>query len=78
MRCEQCFQTKEDYKEHLRQANVCKLRTSQEELQDPEDGLSDEKYDSLTKRNKGEKVDTWDALWRLLFPMDDAVPSPRK
>lgn len=78
VRCEQCFPTKEDYKEHLRQDNVCKIRTGQDELRDPEDGLSEEKYESLTKRSKGEKVDTWDSLWKFLFLTDESVPNPRK
>ncbi|KAG6355482.1 hypothetical protein INS49_003444 [Diaporthe citri] len=76
VRCERCFQTK-DYKEHLRQEIVCKIRTSKGELQDPEDGLSEERYDSLTKRSKDEKVDTWDALWGRLFAADEAAPVPR-
>lgn len=78
VRCERCFQTKEDYKEHLRQEIICKIRTSKGELQDPEDGLSEEKYESLTKRSKDEKVDTWEALWGRLFTADEAVPTPRK
>lgn len=79
MRCRQCFQTKEDCEEHLRQESVCKLRTGQDDWQDPEDGLSEDKYnDSLAKRSNREKVDTWDALWRLLFPADDAIPRPSK
>ena len=78
VRCQRCFQSSEDYKDHLRQADVCEIRTGQDDLQDPEDGISAEMYDSLTKRSKGEKVDTWDALWKFLFPLDDAVPSPRE
>ena len=78
VRCQRCFQTSADYREHLLQANFCAIRSSQGELQDPEDGLSAEMYESLTKRGKSEKIDTWDALWRFLFPLDESVPSPCK
>lgn len=78
VRCQRCFQTSADLREHLLQANFCEIRSIQGEVEDPEDDLSAERYESLTKRSKSEKIDTWDALWRFLFPSDESVPSPRK
>ncbi|KAL1856823.1 hypothetical protein Daus18300_010586 [Diaporthe australafricana] len=58
--------------------NPCEVRTGKDDQEDPEEGLSAEKYECLAKRNKSEKVDTWDALWMLLFPGDATIPSPRE
>lgn len=48
------------------------------ELKEPEDGITPE-IDSLLVVRKGDtKIDSWDALWRLLFPDDDKIPSSRR
>jgi hypothetical protein len=78
VRCHRCFQTSEELDEHLLEENVCEKRSGQDDEQRPENGLSAKKYKALTKRGKGDKVDTWDALCKFLFPDDQIVPNSRE
>jgi hypothetical protein len=43
---------------------------------DPEDGITSEIDSLMTERKLGNRIATWDQLWSLIFPQDDAVPSP--
>jgi hypothetical protein len=45
---------------------------------EPEDGISQEIDQLLANRKMEAKVDSWRVLWRILFPMDEAVPSSGK
>jgi hypothetical protein len=41
---------------------------------DPEDGITSGIEEVLNGRKAGRKIDTWESLWRLLFPDDDGIP----
>jgi hypothetical protein len=41
---------------------------------DVEDGVSAETSNMLRERKNGYKIDSWPALWRLLFPDDETIP----
>ncbi|KAI1839793.1 hypothetical protein JX266_013999 [Neoarthrinium moseri] len=45
-------------------------------LEDPEDGTTDEADMLLTERKSGLKVDSWETLWKVLFPNDTHISSP--
>ncbi|KAG8161105.1 hypothetical protein KVR01_009369 [Diaporthe batatas] len=75
-RCRRYFPTEDDITRHLRQTPVCEIRSGRDEFQDPEDGITRQKLCALMTRGKGQKVDTWDAVWKLLFPADHSVPGP--
>ena len=42
---------------------------------DPEDGISEDLDRTLAS---GNGIQTWDDLWRLIFPVDDQIPSSGK
>ncbi|KAL2139554.1 hypothetical protein VTI28DRAFT_5035 [Corynascus sepedonium] len=41
----------------------------------PEDGITPEIKFLLALRKQGSRIDTWEGLWRVLFPHDDKIPS---
>jgi hypothetical protein len=41
---------------------------------DPEDGITSGIEEVLNGRKAGRKIDSWESLWRLLFPDDDRIP----
>lgn len=45
---------------------------------DPEDGIDARVEDLLNGRRANTKVDSWEILWKTLFPDDDAsiIPDP--
>lgn len=42
----------------------------------PEDGISVRVRELFTKRREGVNINTWEAIWRALFPNDYDIPSP--
>ncbi|KAL8337670.1 hypothetical protein RB598_006523 [Gaeumannomyces tritici] len=74
-RCMLVFETDRELKEHLRQVNRCNLVDVDVGNRDPEDGITKDIEDRINGRKKGLKVDTWEALWALLFPEDTIVLS---
>ena len=45
-------------------------------LDDPEDEITDATASILAARGPTEETQTWDGIWRLLFPSDREVPEP--
>ncbi len=43
---------------------------------DPEDGITSGMEEALNGRKADRKIDSWDSLWRLLFPADLEIPEP--
>ncbi|KAL1835634.1 hypothetical protein VTJ49DRAFT_6301 [Mycothermus thermophilus] len=43
---------------------------------DPEDGITTEIEGALNERKADGKIDSWEALWNLLFPGDRVIPEP--
>jgi hypothetical protein len=78
-RCHATFVRDDDFKEHLRlpPGDLCPLLPTKK-ARDPEDGISAEVAMTLRGRKSGSKVDSWDGLWRILFPMDKEPLSHRK
>lgn len=70
-RCKQDMKTKETYEKHLAVPNN-KICTPQEvpPSPDPESGITSRIEDLLNGRKANSKIDTWDSLWRTLFPLD--------
>lgn len=58
-------------------ALICEVQTSSSS-QDPEDGINSKTEDLLNGRRANTKVDTWDILWKTLFPLDEVsdIPHP--
>ncbi|KAM7201320.1 hypothetical protein V8F33_003420 [Rhypophila sp. PSN 637] len=74
-RCKKDMQTKEGVEYHLAVPNesIC---TPQEAppVHNPEDGITSRIEDVLNGRKANTKVDTWEYLWRTLFPEDLSIP----
>ena len=47
-----------------------------DENADPEDGITPEMGKQLNARKDKDKISTWHALWKLLFPEDDLARIP--
>lgn len=43
---------------------------------DPEDGITSGMEEALNGRKADRKIDSWESLWRLLFPADLEMPEP--
>jgi hypothetical protein len=43
---------------------------------DPEDGITAQVEELLNERKAEVKVDTWQSLWKTLFPEDTMIPEP--
>lgn len=71
------MRTKEAYVDHLAVANerICDFQEVPSST-DPEDGITAQTEDALNDRKADRKIDEWNNLWRLLFPMDKVVPCP--
>ncbi len=80
-RCKSSFRDRASLDQHLMlpKQQMCDLRAETASL-DPEDGISDEIGDLLLSRGNSGGVEdlTWEELWKLIFPMDAAVPGPGK
>ncbi|KAL8393810.1 hypothetical protein RB595_003529 [Gaeumannomyces hyphopodioides] len=73
-RCKVVFKTGEELSEHQTQKNWwCDVREDVANT-DPEGGITKDIEERMIGRKKGSKVDTWEALWVLLFPGDTPVP----
>lgn len=57
--------------------DICQL-LPESSSDDPEDGVTGKVVDLLNGRKSKTKIDTWPALWRVLFKDDDKPRSPRK
>lgn len=71
-RCKRTFASADDLNVHmLLPANqMCEPVAS-----NPEDGITPEIKFLLALRKQGSRIDTWEGLWRVLFPHDDKIPS---
>lgn len=63
--------TKEAVDNHLAVANdrICSFQQVPSSA-DPEDGITSRIEDTLNGRKADGKIDSWESLWRLLFPKD--------
>ena len=79
MRCKRNMGSKEALQEHLAVPGhlICDPQTIPPS-QDPEDGISTKVEDILNGRRANTKVDTWDILWRTLFPCDELLKPPNQ
>ncbi|KLU88232.1 hypothetical protein MAPG_07219 [Magnaporthiopsis poae ATCC 64411] len=68
-RCRTVFKTDDALERHQTQDKSCNLREKVVNT-DPENGITKEIEARINDRKKGVKVDTWEALWGLLFPQD--------
>lgn len=56
---------------------MCEPRSEGDsEWTDPEDGLSSAKAQRLSDQMGDKVFDSWDELWKWLFPLDRVVPKP--
>lgn len=78
-RCKECLPTKEAYDEHLARdfREICNVKPGPVSI-NREDGISPTIEDVLNERRSDSKVDSWESLWRTLFPEDEIVPEPGK
>lgn len=62
--------------EHLTQPQACEVQDQTVEVDDPENGISETVKERLVHRGYDNRVNTWQAIWRLLFPNDpdDCIP----
>ncbi|KAK1761548.1 hypothetical protein QBC47DRAFT_31199 [Echria macrotheca] len=78
-RCKLNFSTHEELQRHLATPNeqICTFRDVQSSG-DPEDGIDAKIEDLLNGRRTNTKVDSWEILWRTLFPHDEEedIPDP--
>ncbi len=76
-RCKQDMGTKEAFDDHLAVANeqICNFLEVPSSA-NPEDGITSRIEDILIGRKAGSKIDSWENLWRLLFPIDAQVKIP--
>ncbi|KAL1843045.1 hypothetical protein VTJ49DRAFT_3180 [Mycothermus thermophilus] len=74
-RCCQGFASKNALDSHLRQLDVCRISFDSGGA-DPEDGITQKIIASLEARSHKAKIDNWNSLWRLLFPVDQVIPDP--
>ncbi|KAK1828961.1 hypothetical protein QBC39DRAFT_374281 [Podospora conica] len=78
-RCKTNLGSKSALDRHLAvtRAQICEVQSCASS-QDPEDGISAKIEDVLNGRRANSKVDTWDILWRTLFPKDEDsdIPHP--
>ncbi|KAL2262905.1 hypothetical protein VTK26DRAFT_9046 [Humicola hyalothermophila] len=77
-RCKQDLKTKEAYENHLAvdKGSMCDVREILSSAE-PEDGITSQMEDMLNGRKTEDKINSWNGLWRLLFPDDkDRIPSP--
>ncbi|KAK1751519.1 hypothetical protein QBC47DRAFT_391995 [Echria macrotheca] len=76
-RCKQCFPDDEARNEHNRSQPPCAFRdTAPTEGVDPDDGMSAHVVHRLNARTGKDRIQSWDVLWRLLFPQEPHIPSP--
>ncbi|OHE97743.1 hypothetical protein CORC01_06948 [Colletotrichum orchidophilum] len=78
-RCEDGFSDSMAFKHHLMlpREQMCEARSDiDSECADPEDGLSGARAQHLSKQIENEDFESWDDLWRWLFPSDRVVPRP--
>ncbi|KAK1483585.1 hypothetical protein CTAM01_13342 [Colletotrichum tamarilloi] len=78
-RCEDGFSEPNAFKQHLMlpREQMCEPRSDGDsEWADPEDGLSSMKAQKLSEQMGNKIFDSWDELWRWLFPLDRVVPKP--
>lgn len=68
-RCKTVFKTVDALDRHQTKDRWCNLREEVVNM-DPENGITKEMEAGINDRRKGFKVDTWEALWGLLFPHD--------
>lgn len=75
LRCKQGFPTSDRLHQHCEEENGCQsVKSAGSKVENPEDGLSAEGLKRLDNRKAQDKIQSWQALWRLLFPGDADVP----
>ncbi|PKS09164.1 hypothetical protein jhhlp_003778 [Lomentospora prolificans] len=76
-RCKKGFSSEEALDRHseLPKDQMCEP-SSRKPTQDPEDGITDEMDKTLAGRKANGKIQTWDQICRLIFPMDHDIPQP--
>ena len=75
-RCKDQFDTETELEEHLLlpRDQICEVNPRT--LDDPEDGITDGIANILAARGATEETQTWEGIWRTLFPSDPEVPEP--
>ena len=75
-RCKVGFPTQRALDEHLMlpKDEMCDTVPA-DAPRNPEDGISEDVDRTLAS---GNGIQSWDDLWRLIFPMDDQIPSSGK
>lgn len=73
------MRTKEAFDDHLAvdKDQICSFRRGPISA-DPEDGITSRTEDVLNGRKADSKIDSWEGLWRTLFPLDQEIPEPGK
>ncbi|KAH7329594.1 hypothetical protein B0I35DRAFT_420538 [Stachybotrys elegans] len=73
IRCRANFQSPEELSAHMRRppGEICLVDTTSTEFNDPEDGITLEVADRLRLRGGLGSIQTWESLWRVLFPQDE-------
>lgn len=77
LRCKDKFSDVDQLAEHLNATPQCV--PSMDLLDpDPEHGITPEIKKALRSRRAKSKVNTWERLWKVLFPDDQDIPEPGK
>jgi hypothetical protein len=77
-RCRKGFKFHKDLESHVR-GPICAISEVEgnpnDDCGDPEDGISVGIERALVNRKIHSKVETWEDIWKTLFPMDVVIPS---
>ncbi|KAI1841988.1 hypothetical protein JX266_011848 [Neoarthrinium moseri] len=76
-RCAKGFENQNELADHMRAPpdQICSI-VDYQSSENPEDGITDEVDMLLAERKSGLKVNSWEGLWKVLFPNDTHIPSP--
>lgn len=79
LRCLQTFESRTELSDHINQdpSQLCESQKPPVSVgrDDPENDIAPDIVDKLTQRKNSQKIDTWEALWKTLFPKDNAIGS---
>ncbi|KXX75240.1 hypothetical protein MMYC01_208426 [Madurella mycetomatis] len=75
-RCKRDMASKEALDGHLAvdRDQICTFRKGPTSA-DPEDGINSRTEDVLNDRKADSKIDSWEGLWKTLFPQDGVIPA---
>jgi hypothetical protein len=74
-RCHEQFKSVEELDCHVLvpKAEVCQLR-----LGETTEGMTPDVEKLMRRRRRDTEGEYWEAIYKLLFPKDEAIPNPRK